>query len=416
MLVVLAMLVMLVVAALGSCDRFCQQARTLPHSARRVLFSNDTVDTDELLEELPLADNVRHAVRRSCHSERSPILHRSSVLAPSAVAAVRRALDAHLEQQENIDSEFKLRLERLQLDAIIGAAAARSLWAIPSEYAAQRHGSGTDQFTSGDLQAAVVWVKLYSPETRPFNELHTDSSALTINVALSDDDDCEGGALLACDGGGMRAIRRRAGDATTHGADVLHGVSNVVAGQRYSLLVFIGREAILPSRLRLESSEERRAEALALLELLADAEGLARHCAAVFGPSALAILHERATSTYQPLRAQPTEAAVEQLGMAAESGMQQGASEADDAERLRPSSIRRAKARHELLLASARDGGGDEHARHEGHAWCAALRTLLTAAEANQRPMASTVVRRAVVREQLRFDGEGRLVSSADEG
>ena len=49
-----------------------------------------------------------------------------------------------------------------------------------------------------------------------------------------------GGTLLGLYAGAVRAIPRRAGDATVHPSSLLHGVSRVLpaAGTRYTLIVF----------------------------------------------------------------------------------------------------------------------------------------------------------------------------------
>lgn len=66
-----------------------------------------------------------------------------------------------------------------------------------------------------------------------------DTAALTANVALADDARHEGGRLLALAGReGLRAIERREGQATVHPSSLLHGVSRMMRGSRYSLICF----------------------------------------------------------------------------------------------------------------------------------------------------------------------------------
>ena len=47
-----------------------------------------------------------------------------------------------------------------------------------------------------------------------------------------------GGVLLGVYNGSVRALARRAGDATVHPSSLLHGVSRMHAGERYTLILF----------------------------------------------------------------------------------------------------------------------------------------------------------------------------------
>ena len=61
---------------------------------------------------------------------------------------------------------------------------------------------------------------------------------MTVNVALVDDADFDGGQLIALYGRRLRSISRASGDATVHSSRLLHGVTRMGAGVRYSLIVF----------------------------------------------------------------------------------------------------------------------------------------------------------------------------------
>ena len=47
-----------------------------------------------------------------------------------------------------------------------------------------------------------------------------------------------GGVLLGVYNGSVRVLARRAGDATVHPSSLLHGVSRMHAGERYTLILF----------------------------------------------------------------------------------------------------------------------------------------------------------------------------------
>lgn len=87
---------------------------------------------------------------------------------------------------------------------------------------------------------------------------------MTVNVALCNDDDFDGGKLLTLCDRAIRRIDRREGEATVHASTLLHGVSRLRAGRRYSLILFYGRKA----EQRGWAETTRLAEASALTELL----------------------------------------------------------------------------------------------------------------------------------------------------
>ena len=96
-----------------------------------------------------------------------------------------------------------------------------------------------------DIMASIsshpprMFVRRYSADTRPFIPFHCDSARVTVNVALNDDRDFEGGELLALYGQRIRDIKARtAGEATVHASSLLHAVREMTYGVRYSLIVF----------------------------------------------------------------------------------------------------------------------------------------------------------------------------------
>jgi len=88
------------------------------------------------------------------------------------------------------------------------------------------------------LVVRQCFVRRYTPMTRPWFTFHTDAAALTANIALSDDDAHRGGRLLALLEGEVCCIARAEGEATIHPSTLLHGVSRMTGGVRFSLIVF----------------------------------------------------------------------------------------------------------------------------------------------------------------------------------
>ena len=77
---------------------------------------------------------------------------------------------------------------------------------------------------------------------RPWFGFHCDRAALTANVALADDSRHVGGRLLALVDHALLEIQRGEGEAIIHPSELLHGVSSMRSGTRYSLIVFWTRE------------------------------------------------------------------------------------------------------------------------------------------------------------------------------
>ena len=127
----------------------------------------------------------------------------------------------------------------------------------------------------------------------PLRRACVDSSALTINVALIDDDSYGGGDMLACYAGAVRKIARSEGEASVHASTLLHGVSMMTSGVRYSLIIFVGG-AVLPYE---KVALDWPAEASALGTLMVDEAFLGR-CESICGANATEAMRSR----YERLR------------------------------------------------------------------------------------------------------------------
>lgn len=123
--------------------------------------------------------------------------------------------------------EYQVDLGVEALAAIIGDAAVARLLALPAEH-------GTRVATS--RPAVSLFLRMFSPDTRPYITFHSDVAAWTVNVPLDDDDDDIGGRLLMLVGGALHAERRAEGVGLSHPSELIHGVSRVKAGERWSLI------------------------------------------------------------------------------------------------------------------------------------------------------------------------------------
>ena len=100
---------------------------------------------------------------------------------------------------------------------------------------------GAEGGVDGAVELREMFVRRYSVCTRPWIAFHPDAYELTLNVALSADDAHVGGKLLGIADGRVQVFERREGEATLHSSKLLHGVSRMTSGTRYSLILFFDR-------------------------------------------------------------------------------------------------------------------------------------------------------------------------------
>ena len=151
---------------------FQWQAQRMPAASRALLLEREetkSVDSSALLEELKLsADEV---------DLRARAVRKTRVLTAEACATLRSAVDR--ERRTKADSvdgaaDHQLNVSRERLTGMIGKEAVEALWRLPAEVLAE---PPTD---------AEIFIRRYTPDTRPWNPWHRDSAAVTVNVALSD--------------------------------------------------------------------------------------------------------------------------------------------------------------------------------------------------------------------------------------
>ena len=100
----------------------------------------------------------------------------------------------------------------------------------------------------GDLYERVdIFLRMYSPQTRPYISFHSDTCTYTVNIALNDDSGFDGGKLLAVNGSALKAPPRPPGTAILHAGNLVHGVTKIERGTRYSLILFFHRKADRPA-------------------------------------------------------------------------------------------------------------------------------------------------------------------------
>src|SRR5262249_37313616 len=95
---------------------------------------------------------------------------------------------------------------------------------------------------TGDLYERIeIFLRMYSPQTRPYIAFHSDVSSYTVNIALNEDTSFRGGKLLALTGAALTVPARAVGPAILPAGNLVHGVSKIESGTRYSLIMFFSR-------------------------------------------------------------------------------------------------------------------------------------------------------------------------------
>ena len=240
---------------------YAQQAARLAPVLRRLLVGNEppsAASAGAVLRasaNLPLSQQTA-AWRDLARPAAAQLVRRPAALDAAACAALRAAIDTACEgdqaSEDSVDGlrEYQLRLSGAQLAAIIGDAASRELTVeLPraaSMALAGANAKEADAPPPAALRPYQIFARRYSPLTRPWFTFHTDVAALTANVALCSSSAHQGGTLLALFEGAVHAIERDEGEATVHPSTLLHGVTRMQGGQRYSLLLFFSSTPPLP--------------------------------------------------------------------------------------------------------------------------------------------------------------------------
>ena len=183
------------------------------------------------------------------------VLRMRSALSTKGCAALRDAVDAI--GQVTIDSvdglpNRDLAVPSSLLAQLVGPKEAKALLDLPYAFlqangglegrAAEAAAKAFAERGEARVQLAGSFARRYCADTsgheQPLTSLHFDSAALTVNVALSSDADVDGGRLLGVYDGKVHNIERGEGDATVHSSALLHGVTRMRRGVRYSLILF----------------------------------------------------------------------------------------------------------------------------------------------------------------------------------
>ena len=161
---------------------------------------------------------------------------RASALASKRAGDGRKAVEL-LREARGVEQA----LQQAWRHTVDGAGADHAVGDGPQATDGGAHAADAADGASAELRE--MFVRRYSTSTRPWIPFHPDAYELTVNVALSADEAHGGGRLLGVFDGRIKPLSRREGDATVHSSRLLHAVTRMTHGTRYSLILFYDRRA-----------------------------------------------------------------------------------------------------------------------------------------------------------------------------
>jgi hypothetical protein len=198
-----------------------------PEPPRAVCSASELIQREAVLSTEQCAA-LRAAVDEAVLTKRGT--KRSNSGEADTEEAHREALKDHLFARA---FRNQLSLTREGLEGLIGPDAVRELWRIAASVPLPPGAAAC-----GDDAPVEIFVRRYTPEDRPYIPFHNDRVSATVNVALADDMLHLGGLLLGVYDGAVHSMGRSEGEVTAHSAALLHAVTAMQAGVRYSLILF----------------------------------------------------------------------------------------------------------------------------------------------------------------------------------
>jgi len=204
-----------------------------------------TVPVESLL--VALGRRGDHAALRAAHKEYN-VIRRLPILTPASCATLREVVDRERRiAADSVDEcpEHQRNLSAEELERLIGPEEHGKLMSLVCAYDDENRLAGTsslavdeESIAKGVATLREAFVRRYSADTRPFNPFHQDAYRVTVNVALSADAAHTGGRLLGVCAGKVQVLERDEGECSVHCSELLHAVSRMTSGVRYSLILF----------------------------------------------------------------------------------------------------------------------------------------------------------------------------------
>ncbi len=179
-------------------------------------FNDPNVNKVTLIEDVPVLSNQQCQLLRQYVDE-----HITSIVPDS--------VDDHPEYQVNLSPQL--------LHQLLGADTTQKLVKLPKRL--------DDSYVPDDPDTAdkkhqlSIFLRMYSPQTRPYIAFHSDICRYTCVVALNDSREYDGGRFVMIADNRLQIAPWQAGKALLHAGNLIHGVSKLTQGTRYSLVMFV---------------------------------------------------------------------------------------------------------------------------------------------------------------------------------
>lgn len=218
---------------------FVERQYMMPSIVERALLVNEESDSGsssvsplELLDRLDMSPSERDDATNALRSHDSVVTVRSLLTAQECIK-LRNYVRKQIKDDgiDDVDGcpDWQVNLSEHKLQKIVGRDALERLWSVP------RRLEGDESLS---FERVGVFIRMYRTSMRPWMPFHRDGNHWTVNVALNDDDEYRGGRLLALHDNQLQVIERQEGDVTCHRGRVFHGVSAMIDGTRYSMILF----------------------------------------------------------------------------------------------------------------------------------------------------------------------------------
>lgn len=156
------------------------------------------------------------------------------VLSAEACQRLRQHARDHMSsvRPDSVDDrpEYQVNLTLDQLRELAGEDGLAALLSLPQTLDPELGRDGYDELS--------IFLRLYTPQTRPYIAFHTDMCSATANIALTPSTRKDGGNLLLLADDALLMPERKPGEAIVHNNGVVHGVSRIERGERLTLILF----------------------------------------------------------------------------------------------------------------------------------------------------------------------------------
>jgi hypothetical protein len=201
-----------------SCEDNCERCDECDgcHTCHNQEFENQIVSSHQLSH---LLNHFKEA-----RADGGKLQEFSQVLSQKECGQIRSFINERFERAGvNATEDFKVHLKAHQLSELVGIDRSNELLEL---FDAPCHEVILRRSCSGGK----------------FINFHTDNSRQTLNIPLNDAKNYKGGQLVYAKESGLVWPERRAGSATLHTNEVVHGVTPVVCGVRYAMFLLNHRE------------------------------------------------------------------------------------------------------------------------------------------------------------------------------